>query len=167
MPSGKLMVPIKPMSKYFPKNSAFTLLEVLLAAIIFVITISGVFETLSVMRTPVVNQESSLEATVFGKQVLEALRSKVDASSNAYFYQCSNAGANPCPDFGLSIGQHSVNEATLLNQGGLSWPTDNNNALKNANMVNGVAILNYTVTCADNSNPCNDSARQVTLNINW
>ena len=62
-------------------NTAFSLLEILLAAIIFVISIGGIFATLNAVRAPVANKESALTAAVFGKQVLEALRSQVNAAA--------------------------------------------------------------------------------------
>ena len=142
-------------------NKAFSLLEILLASIIFIITVAGIFATLSAVRTPVADRESALTAAVFGKQVLENLRSQVNAASSAYYYSCS-AGGSPCPDFALSLGAHQISQATLTTYG-LSWPAS-------LTAANGGAspVLKYTVVCADGSSPCSaDSARQVNLTINW
>ena len=110
-------------------NIAFTLLEVLLAAIIFVITISGLFVTLNAMRAPVANKETALTAAVFGKQVLEALRDQVSTASAANYNTCSsvNASDGSCADFSLSLqttalAKHEVNHTTLATYG-LTWPT--------------------------------------------
>ena len=62
-------------------NRAFSLLEVLLASIIFVISITGVFITLTALRKPVADKENALAAAILGKQVLEALRSSVNAGT--------------------------------------------------------------------------------------
>ena len=120
-------------------NTAFSLLEVLLASIIFIISITGVFVTLTAVRRPVADKESALAAAVFGKQVLESLRSSVDAGT---FYNATSSR--------LSLGgSHQV-----------SVPTG-------SNLPQGTTAA-YWVTCADGSNPCNpDSARMVQLNITW
>jgi Tfp pilus assembly protein PilV len=150
-------------------NSAFTLLEILLSAVIFVVSVAGIFATLSAVRAPVANKESGLSAAVFGKQVLEALRSQVSAkydATNTYmpYYSCNSQ--NPCPDFSLSIGTHQVTSATLA-LAGLTWPTAV--ASKNT-LCDPAGCLVYTVTCADGSaSPCTNSdiAHKVDLSINW
>jgi len=140
-------------------NTAFSLLEVLLASIIFIISIGGIFATLNAVRTPVSNKENALSAALFGKQVLEALRSQVTQQALANFYACS-VNQNPCPDFALSVGQHQISAATLATVG-LSWPST---ALSTANGN----VVTYTAACADGSSPCGaDTARRVDLNINW
>jgi len=138
-------------------NKAFSLLEILLSSIIFIITVGGVFATLNAVRIPVANKENALTAAIFGKQVLECLRSQVDART--YYNSCSVV-QSPCPDFSLSVGSHLVPTTTLNTTEGLYWPTGF--AAVNPNG------LSYSVVCADGSNPCNaDSSRQVNLNINW
>ena len=148
-------------------NRAFSLLEVLLASIIFVISITGVFITLTALRKPVADKENALAAAILGKQVLEALRSSVNAGT-FYSTNCSS----PCSNFDLSLGTHLVTPLPP----GLSWPASFTNPGPNPN--NG---LYYTVTCAAGPNPngtgtpldCvdasghNDIARQVNLSINW
>jgi type II secretory pathway pseudopilin PulG len=155
------------MRKQNSNDSAFTLLEVLLAAIIFVITIGGLFVTLDAVRAPVIAKENALTAAIFGKQVLEALRTQVNTQT---FYNACSTPVPPalsCPDFSLYLGLHQVPLANL--PAGLTWP-----ASLTANNLNGnPAVLSYTVFCADNSVPsgyplaCSsaDIARGVTLNI--
>lgn len=139
-------------------NKAFSLLEILLASIIFIITIAGVFVTLSAVRKPVADKESALTAAVFGKQVLEALRSSVNAQPASNFY---GTCIGTCTDFSLALGTHQVN----LPNGQLIMPP---NLISSNGGGNGV--LTYTVSCADDSPaPCTspDVARKVELTINW
>lgn len=133
-------------------NSAFTLLEILLSSIIFVVTVAGLFATLSAVRAPVTTKENALSAAVFGKQVLETLRAQVNAGT--FYTACSSTGSNgDCKDFSLSVGTHQMSLPA-----GLSWPSADVNSA-NAN------LLTYTVTCPA---PCTaDSARRVDLAVNW
>ena len=168
------MVPLKLMWIKNLNNAAFSLLEVLLASIIFVISITGVFVTLTAVRKPVADKESALSAAVFGKQVLEALRSQVDARTSANYYSdpyCSGSGSGiVCTDFSLAVGTHQVPVANL--PAGLSWPPGLI-TLDSVTYPNGnPPVLNYTVLCADGTyTTCAvagvDEARQVNLSINW
>jgi len=151
-------------------KTAFTLLEVLLAAIIFIISIGGLFATLNAVRSPVTQKENALSAAITGQQVLNYLRSQVNAQT--YYNGCSLPldASNNCPALDLSTGPHLV-PSGILTGVGISWP--NNLSILNA------TGLNYTVLCADGSSgaaaTCNpapngnganlDQARQVTLNI--
>ena len=145
-------------------NSGFSLLEILLSGIIFVVSVAGVFATLNAARSPVVNKEGALAAAVFGKQVLEVLRSQV-SQTQANFYSCSG-GQNPCPDFALSVGAHAVPLGNL--PAGLSWPPVLVTGVNNNNPNGSPPVLSYTVSCADNSNPCgSDTAHRVDLNIQY
>jgi hypothetical protein len=140
-----------------------------LASIIFIISITGVFVTLTAMRRPVVDKESALAAAVFGKQVLEALRSSVNAGT---FY--STTCSSPCSNFDLSLGTHQVPHNNLP----FSWPSSTLAASNKAcDVPNGCLV--YTVTCAAGlstgsgspldciSSGSNDIARRVDLSINW
>lgn len=169
------LVSVKAMSIRKLNNTAFSLLEILLASVIFIVSIGGIFVTLSAVRRPVADKESALSAAIFGKQVLESLRSQVNAST--YYGNCSAMNANgACVDFSLYLGKHQVPHGTLP----LSWPINleepntNMNAITNCDT--SVACLVYTVSCADStadftscttggSNP--DMARRVDLSINW
>jgi len=145
------------------KNSAFTLLEVLIASIIFIIAVAGVFATLSYVREPVVDKQYQLTATVFGNQVLEYLRSQVNGGVAATFY----SETCPCTDLSLGLGTHLVPSSNFPT--GISWPQ----SLCPLGVLN-CPTLSYTVTCADGTTTsCSstgatpDIARQVSLTINW
>jgi Tfp pilus assembly protein PilV len=145
-------------------NTAFSLLEILLASIIFIITIGGIFATLNAVRVPVADKESALTAAVFGKQVLEALRSQVSDQASANFYvTCSGT----CADFSLALGTHQISVATLSSVN-LTWPQVLVTG-ENGNHPNGnPPVLNYNVSCADGSSCTNtEVAHKVNLNINY
>jgi len=154
-------------------KAAFSLLEILLAAVIFAVSVIGIFATLSAVRTPVLSQENSLIAAVFAKQVLEALRSQVSQTLDNY-YACSipadGTVAAPCPDFSLSVGTHQVATGNL--PAGITWPA----ILINANLHGqATAQLVYTVSCADGSGTygsntgctTNDINHKVDLNVQY
>jgi Tfp pilus assembly protein PilV len=144
------------------KNTAFSLLEILLAAVIFVISVAGVFATLTAVRVPVTTKSNQLAAAVFGKQVLEYLRSQVN-TSNYYNADCSTHPLHYCNDLSLILGQHEVSFSSL--PVGLNVPQ----SLYNLN--GGVTgVLTYNVLCADGGLiTCNvvgmNEARQVTFTI--
>jgi len=151
-------------------NEAFSLLEILLAAIIFLVAIAGIFATLNAVRGPVANKENQLAASVFGKQVLEALYSQVsaDPSGAATYYDTC---ASPCATFDLSVGTHQVPPAAVT-AAGLSWPA----TLQTGNVCPSVAssCLVYDVHCSSGvdtdclSGGVNPGmARRVDLAINW
>ncbi len=143
-------------------KTGVTLLEILLASVIFVVSIAGIFATLNAVRTPVTTKENALMAAVFGKQVLDTLRSVVNAGGTTYYGIC----AGNCATFDLQLGPHQVVAATLAAYG-ITWPSAD---LINANKIGGVTTLSYTVSCADGSVPasCNaDVARRLDLNINY
>ncbi|MDE2008955.1 MAG: type II secretion system protein [Candidatus Omnitrophica bacterium] len=150
-------------------EQAFSLLEVLLAAVIFVVSIAGIFATLNTTRTPANDKENALAAAVFGKQVLENLRSSVSANSAANFYAtCSPV----CTGLSLELGTHEVNNATLT-ASGLKWPP----AISASNSCPDIGVtpcLSYVVSCGDGTATCGTItavdagvARRVDLNINW
>jgi prepilin-type N-terminal cleavage/methylation domain-containing protein len=166
------------------RNNGFSLLEILLASIIFVISIAGVYATLNAVRTPVANKENALAAAVFGKQVLEALRSSVNASNSTYYNICTTT----CANFDLSLGTHQVPMPWPTNCGQANQPACHNCGQANqpacqltmpsnirASNGGGTGTFSYIVTCADGSgNPATntacttaDVARRVDLNINW
>jgi hypothetical protein len=68
---------------------------------IFVISVAGVFSTLSAVRQPVHQKERALTAAVFGQAALETLRSQVsanniDSTTGRYKTSCLLAlGAHP------------------------------------------------------------------------
>jgi type II secretory pathway pseudopilin PulG len=157
-------------------DMAFSLLEVLLASIIFIISIGGIFVTLNAVRKPVADKETALAAAVFGKQVLEAIRSSVNAGS---YYSpdatCLGSGNNiTCTDFTLALGTHNVSSLPS----GLNCPPGFAAVNTCTSVPSGCLV--YKVTCGDGSTPTNtnppdcnplgtnnDIARQVNLSINW
>ena len=138
-------------------NTAFSLLEILLASVIFIITVGGVFATLNAVRGPVTSKEYALSSAVFGKQVFETLRNQVSNGSSANFYTVCPASAPYCTTFDLALGKHQV----TLPSSGLSWPSS---------LSANNSTLNYTVSCADGSATCAVSTsyvgRRVDLTIN-
>jgi hypothetical protein len=108
----------------------------------------------------VANRESALTAAVFDKQVLETLRSSVNAQS--YYAACSSIVAGACQDFSLYLGSHQVPHGNLPSN--LSWPT----ALAAKNTVcDASGCLVYTVSCGDGVCANADVARRVDLSISW
>lgn len=135
-------------------KSAFTLLEVLLAAVIFVISVAGVFAALGAMRLPVLQKERSLTAAVFGQQALENLRLQVNAQNINPATGNYNAGNQ------LAVGAHAL--APVTDQNGIQYN------------------MSYTVCCAvstgfvsaacpaGNSGPCPaGSAFLATLTVSF
>ena len=156
-------------------NLAFSLLEVLLASIIFVVSVGGIFVTLNAVRKPVTDKENALAAAVFGKQVLEALRSQVNAAT--FYGSCSSIVNGACVDFSLYLGLHQVpsNAPTLPSSWLVQSPWPSVLTTTN-NFCNPAPCLVYTVSCADNTSDISscasgganpDMARQVNLSINW
>lgn len=168
------LVSIMPMRITNLNNSAFSLLEILLAAIIFLISVAGVFATLNAVRGPVTNKENALAAAVFGKQSLEALSSLVEQAT--YYSACVhfNGGDATCADFSLSVGTHEVTTISAGWPTGLEWPATlaGSNTCPNVVPAINSGCLSYVVTCADGSagptcggNP--NIAHRVDLNVNW
>ena len=59
-------------------KSGFSMVEALIAAVIFAVAVVGVFATSAALKKPTVVSDKKLTAAYIGKQVLEDLRSKVD-----------------------------------------------------------------------------------------
>lgn len=137
------------------RTTAFTLLEVLLASIIFIVAVLGVFSTLSAVRIPVQQKERALTAAVFGQLALETLRAQVNASSTSFdapsgCYNYTNQ---------LALGAH---------------PTASNPALLSQTDQNVTTYsMSYTVSCASAGGGCPagycpaDTAMMVNLAITF
>jgi hypothetical protein len=160
------------------KNTAFTLLEVLLASIIFIISIAGVFATLNVVRTPVGGKEKALAAAILSKQIFEGLRSAVDEDPALKFYTDCPPGNCIDNKLTLALGTHLLTFPVPLQVGTLNMPA----SLIPSNGPPPGGSLTYTVQCADGVTPgacgpghcdpnggaCNDEiGRRVDLNINY
>ena len=59
-------------------QKGFTMVEAVVAALIFAAVVVGIFSTTAALKKPAVNSDKKLTAAYLGKQVLEDLRSKVD-----------------------------------------------------------------------------------------
>ena len=115
-------------------------MEILLASVIFVITAAMVYITINAVRQPVLQKERALTAALFGQQLLEDLRSQVDAAD-------INASGNWTGNLALGVhGPFSQTDAQGI-------------------VYNEI----YTVACGDGSATCDNSdvARAVTLSINF
>ena len=81
-------------------HNAFTLVEVLVAAIIFALAATGLFTAFSTQGAASGKSERRLMAVYYGRQLLEDLRNKVDNRTSAWPLTCDNAthlwpGATP------------------------------------------------------------------------
>ena len=65
--------------KLFKKNRGFTVVEIIVASLIFSITAIGIFSTLAAIRKPSAESQRRVTAAYFGKQVLDDLRAQIDA----------------------------------------------------------------------------------------
>lgn len=63
------------------RNQAFSMVEVLIVAVILSISVIGVMATMSAQKGPAVESDEKVQAALAAKQFLEELRSKVDAST--------------------------------------------------------------------------------------
>ncbi len=73
--------PIYLLKKKIPswKNNGFSLVEVIVASLIFTITIAGVLSSIAILKPPAEFSEKGVNAAYYAKNILEDLRSKVDA----------------------------------------------------------------------------------------
>ncbi|HOW36254.1 MAG TPA: type II secretion system protein [Candidatus Omnitrophota bacterium] len=83
------------------KKNGFSLVEVIIASVIFIISTVGLFSALSGLRTASGESKKRLFAANYGKQVLEGLRAKVDDrtwndSCNPGTMDLSVTLPNPC-----------------------------------------------------------------------
>ncbi len=53
-------------------------MEVIIATVIFTLTMAGIFASISQLRKPAVDSSREVTAAFLGKQILDDLRSKVD-----------------------------------------------------------------------------------------
>ena len=61
------------------KKHAFSLVEAMVAAVIFTIGVAGVFASLAAVKKPASDSDKSLGAVLCGQKLLESLRKDVDA----------------------------------------------------------------------------------------
>jgi prepilin-type N-terminal cleavage/methylation domain-containing protein len=63
------------------KRTGFTIIEVVIAAAIFTLAMTGIFSSVSLMRQPAIESTQEVTAAFIGKQVLDDLRSQVSAQT--------------------------------------------------------------------------------------
>lgn len=63
------------------RADGFTIVEVVVAALIFALAVTGVFSAIGALRGPAVASKEDITAAFVGKQVLEDLRTEVDAET--------------------------------------------------------------------------------------
>jgi len=61
-------------------RQGFTMVEVVVAAVIFALAAAGIFATISAMQQPAVESEEEIKAAFMAKRVLDEFRNNVDAS---------------------------------------------------------------------------------------
>ncbi len=83
------------------------MVEVLVAAIIFTIAALGTFASIAAIRKPAAISERKLTAAYYGRQILEDLRSKVDARNFNPTTRQYNGGTD------FSIGSHPLGTTTI------------------------------------------------------
>ena len=59
-------------------QKGFTMVEAVVAALIFAAVVVGIFSTTAALKKPAIGSDKKLTAAYYGKQILEDLRSKVD-----------------------------------------------------------------------------------------
>lgn len=80
-------------------ENGFTLMEVIVAGLIFSIATVGIFSALTSIRQPTAIIDQSVSMAYCGQQVLETFRARVDARD-------WNSG-------GLTVGNHTISGAAL------------------------------------------------------
>lgn len=66
-------------------SKAFSMVEVIVAAMLLTTTIAVVFGTIMASRKPMVEADKSVRAAIFAKKVMAELRGKVDAEDVTSF----------------------------------------------------------------------------------
>ncbi|MBF0510937.1 MAG: hypothetical protein HQL13_01270 [Candidatus Omnitrophica bacterium] len=151
-------------------NNAFSLLEVLLASIVLVIAVAGVFATLHSVRVKVTNKETALAASAMGCKVLDSLLYAQDNTYvSKYGLKCSDVPS--CGAFEIAtLGTHRIDNTTLIHNG-LSWPGFPSGWDTENKSCQPAPCLVYTVQCAPGTDqigaPGIDCPHQVILHINW
>ena len=123
-------------------RNGFTLAEVMISAVIFTISVAGLFSVLSATRNTSDATERQVQAAHLGRQLLEGLRAKVDQRSwpQATWYLNCNGVLN-------------------------NWPTTFPNDYPDNPFVQNYILQDTDVmyTCT----PQGNGSRLVTLEITW
>ncbi|VAX34811.1 hypothetical protein MNBD_UNCLBAC01-1575 [hydrothermal vent metagenome] len=84
-------------------KAGFSILEVIISAVIFVIAVAGVLSSVSMLRPKGGASSKKLEATYTGKSIIDQLRSEVDAGT----WDTGNLQVGV--DYTRTVGSHTVN----------------------------------------------------------
>ncbi|MBL8012628.1 MAG: prepilin-type N-terminal cleavage/methylation domain-containing protein [Candidatus Omnitrophica bacterium] len=84
-------------------NRAFSMVEVMIAAVILSISVIGVMATMSAQKEPALESDERVQAALAAKQFLEGLRGKVDATT----YNTGDLSLGLHSD--VSLGSYTVN----------------------------------------------------------
>ncbi len=113
------------------RKSGFSIAEAVIAAMVFVIAATGVFATIGNIKKPSARTDRSLTAAYVGQQVLEDMRTNVDA------------GTWDDPGSPLSLGAHNGSKSV----NGVDYPYSYNVV---QDPVSKARQVNITVNWADN-----------------
>ena len=70
---------VKYFNSHFNCSKAFSLVEAVVAGVIFSIVVVGVFSSMAAVKKPVKNSDRGIDAIYYGQRILETLRANVDA----------------------------------------------------------------------------------------
>lgn len=121
------------------KKIGFTIVEVLVASMVFSIAAVGIFSTIAITRKPSAVSERKIAAAYYGKRVLDDLRAKTDARPNVWNGGAlGTAGSLP---YSVGLGTTTINGT--------------------------VYTATYTVNDATPASPGAPEVRKVDLTITW
>ncbi len=81
------------------QKNGFTIVEVVISSLIFVIAVAGIFASINLLRKPAEDTTDKINAAFVGKEILEGLRKQVDAAS----WQTGD----------LTVGTHALNTISV------------------------------------------------------
>ena len=88
--------------RIFLNRSAFSLVEAMVAGVIFTITAAGVFASLAAVQKPAVTNDKSLGAAYCGQKFFESLRANVDVRDWATGKLKPGGGSVTCDQNGVT-----------------------------------------------------------------
>jgi len=111
-------------------SKAFSLIEAVVASVIFMIAVTGVFASLSALKRPVATTDKALGAALCGQQFLENLRASVDqqdwAIASSKLRPTGSVAGASCVENGVtySINYQVVAVGTTARKGlvTVTWP---------------------------------------------
>ncbi|MDO8801774.1 hypothetical protein [Phenylobacterium sp.] len=90
-------------------RGGFSIAEAVIAAVVFVIAVTGVLATISNIKKPSARTDRSLTAAYVGQKVLEDMRNEVDAGTWDTGPLKTGPNPRPCPN-GVANCTYSVDE---------------------------------------------------------